>query len=230
MVCQKLYYLLLRLNQVVKQTLAVLMKKILVVLFLLLGNHAWVSAQEVTVAYITEPKTNAEWLKASALTGNVKYSLSAFDIRMIDRTISNLQAGKAASIVALATWFLPVINFPISSSPAIFGRFPASRRLNDYIELRRSNVLIDSCRFSPENFQHLLEAKRQLDKAQINSYVAMGAQIIGVIFIANLDDKGFIFSEQDLGIFYIPASINVVALGFNFYRLYKASRELNKIH
>jgi hypothetical protein len=204
------------------------MKKILVILVLLFLN-ACAYCQDVSMTYLTTTKTNAEWLRNSTVTQNVKYSLSAYDIRMIDRTISNLQAGKTASIVALATGALPLINIPISLSPALFGRFPASRRLNYYIDLRRSNVLIDSCRFSPENFQHLLEAKRQLDKAQIISYVAMGAQIIGIIFIANLDDKGF-FSDQDIGIFYIPASINVFALGFNLYRMIKAGKALKKIH
>ena len=206
------------------------MKNIVLVLLMVLVYSGISSAQEITVASITEVKSNAEWLKSSSRTDTIKYRLSNYDKVVISRTISTLQTGKIVSGLAFATLIVPLVNFPITCSPGLFGRLPASRRLNDYIELRRSNVIIDSCQFSPENFQHLLEAKRQLDKAQINSYVAMGAQIIGIIFIANLNDKGFIFSDQDLGIFYIPASINVVALGFNFYRLYKAGKALRKIH
>lgn len=188
------------------------------------------SAQELTMASITEVKSNAEWLKSSSNLANIKNGLSNYDKSIIDRTLSDIELGKTLSIVGISTLIIPYVNVPISLSAGLFGRIPAGRRLTKFIDLKSPNGYLDSSKFSAENFRHLLEAKRQLELAQINSILSVGLQIVGVFVISNLSDEGFLMSAQLLGIMYIPATINTVAVGFNLYRLYKAGKSLRKIH
>jgi hypothetical protein len=208
------------------------MKNILVVLLLLLGNQAWVSAQELSVVALTETKSNAEWLSGGNLSDTTKYPLSNYEKEEISKILDHLETGVVISKLGLFTTLIPLVNIPLNSTVGLFGRIPASYRLNRFIKLKYTKEVLDSKQYSLKNLKHLLEAKRNLDKARINSNVGLVFQVAGAILISQLNSKnsGFLTpSSQEVGIILIPPLIFAVTTAVNLPRLNKAKRALSQI-
>jgi hypothetical protein len=199
---------------------------------MVLGYSRIASAQEITVASITEVKSNAEWLSGSNLPDTSKYPLSNYEKEEISKILDHLETGVVISKLGLFTTLIPLVNIPLNSTVGLFGRIPASYQLNRFIKLKYTNELLDSKQYSLKNLKHLLEAKRNLDKARINSNVGLVFQVAGAILISQLNSNnaGFLTpSSQTVGIILIPPLIFAVTTAVNLPRLNKAKRALSQI-
>ncbi len=207
------------------------MKNIVLVLLMVLGYSGLASAQEITMASITEVKSNAEWLSGSYLSDTSKYPLSNHEKEEISKIIDHLKTGVVISKVGLFTTLIPLVNIPLNSTVGLFGRIPASYRLNRFIKMKYTNEVLASKQYSLKNLKHLLEAKRNLDKARVNSNVGIVFQVAGAILISQLNSKngGFGPSSQEAGIIIIPPLIFAITTAVNLPRLNKAKRALSQI-
>lgn len=206
------------------------MKNVIFFLLLIIGYSSIVSAQEVTVAYIKESKTNAEWLETASIIDTLKYPLSNYDKEEISKITDHLKTGVVISKVGLITALIPLVNIPLNATVGLFGRIPAQRKLKNFIDLRYSDAVIASGKYSHKNLKHLLEAKRNLDKAKRNSKIGIAFQVAGAILISKLDSqRGFTPSLQDFGLFVIPPFICSITTAVNLPRLNKVKRALSQI-
>lgn len=208
------------------------MKNIVLVLLMVLGYSGIASAQDLTVASITEVKSNAEWLSGSNLSDTTKYPLSNREKEEISKILDHLETGVVISKLGLFTTLIPIVNIPLNSTVGLFGRIPASYRLNRFIKLKYTNEVLDSKQYSLKNLKHLLEAKRNLDRTKINSNVGIAFQVAGAILISQLNSNngGFLTpSSQTVGIIIIPPLIFAITTAVNLPRLNKAKRALSQI-
>ena len=162
------------------------MKKILVVLFLLLNNHALVNAQELSVAALTESKSNAEWLRSATEQNTIPITMSESDLKDIKKVIRRLKVGRGMTYTGFTLTPILFTGGVITTFQGAFTRMPAHRRLSNLIKRKFHDTLFLQDNISDLNLRHLLKAKQELDKAQKVSYVAMGLTIINTIVTAHL--------------------------------------------
>jgi len=107
--------------------------KNIILLLLFISSSITLSAQEITVAYFTEPKSNANWL-SSTITDTLKYPLSNYDKEEISKITDHLKTGVVISKIGLITALIPLVNIPLNATVGLFGRIPAQRKLKNFID------------------------------------------------------------------------------------------------
>lgn len=208
------------------------MKKIVFVLLMVLVCSNISSAQEITIASISEAKTNARWLKSTVQVEDTLIVLNATDKSEIGTITKLLATGRDFSKAGI--FFSPtfVIAGVINTTQGAFTRMPAHFRLNRLIQYKYYEVQKGGYKYSDANLNVLLEAKRNLDIAQRNSNLAIVLTVIQGAYAMYLynTSEGLLSDLFPNFIVYISIPItNTIFTGINLGRLNKAIRALNQL-
>ena len=201
--------------------------------FLFAFSTSIVSAQEVTVAYITEPKTNAEWLESSTMQNNAPIKLTENDKLVVRKIANRLVVGKALSISGLVLTPVYLTGSVLTTFQGAFTRMPAHYKLSKFIINKYRDTVLMDANYTDFNLDHLLSAERHLDKAQTVSYIALGLSVLNVIgtsiLVGSTNDVwgqgGYIL----LGVVTFNLT-NIIATSVNMGHLTRAIRELRQVH
>ncbi|MFY8034591.1 MAG: hypothetical protein ACOVMN_08725 [Flexibacteraceae bacterium] len=206
--------------------------KNLIFCFLFVFSWSLASAQELTVASITEVKSNAEWLKTSAGLANKPFVLTNSDLRVINQVVNRLRVGKGLSISGLVLTPVYLSGGLLTTFQGAFTRMPAHRKLSKFIDSKYADTLFKNSSYTDLNLEHLLTAEKHLDRAQTVSYIAMGLSVLNVVITSELvrtadgwDGIGYLF----MGVVTFNIT-NSIATGINLVYTSKAINELRKIH
>lgn len=190
-----------------------------------------VSAQEITVAYLTEQKSNAEWLKEGYEVDSLSIPLTEADFQVVGEVADKLIVGKALSISGFL--LSPFYVGPLFTTfQGAFTRMPAHRKLSKFIKRKYNNTYLKNDGYSDLNLQHLMKAQNYLDKGQKVSCISIGLTVINIIVTSRFArvSQG---NDQNKYLAYGGATFgltNAVASGINLVLMNKAIKELRKIH
>jgi hypothetical protein len=209
------------------------MKNIVFVLLIVLVYSSLASAQELTIASITEVKSNAEWLKASTGLANKPIVFTNSDLTVINKVVNRLRVGKGLSISGLVLTPVYLSGGLLTTFQGAFTRMPAHRKLSKFIDSKYADTLFKNSSYTDLNLEHLLAAEHHLDRAQTVSYVAIGLSFVSVIgtaaLVSSTGDSWGQLGYIALGVISFNLT-NSIATGINLVNTSKAINELRKIH
>ena len=109
---------------------------------------------------------------------------------------------------------------------------PAHRNLSKFIKRKYNNTYLKADGYTDLNLQHLIKAKKYLDRGQKVSYISMGLTVVNIIVTTQFAkiSEG---NDQNKYLAYGGATFgltNAVASGINLVLMNKAIRELRKVH
>lgn len=200
--------------------------------FLFAFSASIVSAQEITVAYITEPKSNAEWLRAVNEESGDSISFTESDLKVVKKLIRRLRVGNNLANVGI---FLAPVLFTggvLTTFQGAFTRMPAHRKLSILIKRKYPDSLLLGEDISDLNLKHLLAAKKELGKAQRVSNVAIVLTVANAIVTTYFIERSYNWdglSYFGLGIIGLNLT-NGIASYINMRYNSNAISELSQVH
>lgn len=188
------------------------------------------AAQELSIASISDTKSNVEWPSSTVQLEDTLIVLNAKDKCEIGNITKLLATGRDLSKAGI--FFSPfVIGGIINTTQGAFTRMPAHFRLNRLIQHKYYELQRGEYKYSDANLNVLLEAKRNLDIAQRNSNLAIVLTVIQGAYAVYLynTSEGFLSDLFPNFIVFISIPItNTIFTGVNLGRLNKAIRALNQ--
>jgi hypothetical protein len=190
-----------------------------------------VSAQEITVAYLTEQKSKAEWLQEGYEVDSLSIPFTEADFQVVNEVADKLITGRAMTISGFL--LSPFYVGPLFTTfQGAFTRMPAHRQLSKFIRRKYNYVAFDKVGYKDLNLQHLMKAERYLKTGQKVSYISIGLILLNVIVSSQIAEN-YEGNDKNKIVAYGVATIgltNVTASGINLVLMNKALRELRKIH
>ncbi len=203
-----------------------------VLLSLIIGLFSCsVSAQEITVAYLTEQKSNAEWLQEGNEVDSLSIPLTDADFKVVNDVADKLITGRAMTISGFL--LTPFYVGPLFTTfQGAFTRMPAQIKLSRFIKRKYNFVSSEKIVLEDLNLQHLMKAERYLKTGQKVSYISIGLNFL-IVFATSQIAQNFEGNDKNKYLAYGGATIgltNITASGINLVLMNKALRELRKIH